>query len=134
MRDQLDKLLDFHRTFGAHIETVPTANLPEDVITLRIKLLTEELCEYREAARDGNLLEVADALTDLLYVLLGSIVSHGLHDYAEELFDEVHRSNMSKLTQGGRPVLRDDGKVLPSVGFSPPNLITILNTARERSD
>jgi predicted HAD superfamily Cof-like phosphohydrolase len=134
MRDQLDRLLDFHQTFGVHIETEPTADLPEDVITLRIKLLTEELCEYRQAARDGNLLEVADALTDLLYVLLGTVVSHGLQDDAEELFDEVHRSNMSKLNHGGRPVLRDDGKVLPSAGFSPPDLRKILNRTRERSD
>ena len=126
MKDQLNMLLEFHQTFGGHIEAVPTADVPEEVVALRIRLLREELHEYSLAAGDGDLLEIADALTDLLYVLLGTIVSHGLQNVTEELFSEVHRSNMSKLSHDGRPLLRDDGKVLPSDRFTRPNLAAIL--------
>ena len=59
----------------------------------------------------GELVEIADALTDLLYLVLGTYHSHGLQDIAAELFDEVHRSNMTKLGANGQPVLREDGKV-----------------------
>ena len=131
MIEQLTKLLEFHRIFGAHIETEPTAEIPDDVIAIRVKLLQEELDEYETAARGRDLIGVSDALTDLLYVLLGTYVSHGLQDYAEELFDEVHRSNMSKLDENGRPVLRDDGKVLKSPRFIEPDLESVLPERRQ---
>ncbi len=126
MNDLLNSLEEFHRTFDAHIEEEPTADIPESVIALRVRLLQEELDEYRQAAQARDLLAVADALTDLLYVLLGTYVSHGLQDYAVALFDEVHRSNMSKLDENGLPIQRSDGKVLKSGAFTEPDLAAIL--------
>jgi predicted HAD superfamily Cof-like phosphohydrolase len=133
VKDQLDKLIEFHRTFDAHIETSPVADLPEEVIAIRIKLLQEELDEYKRAARNHDLVEIADALTDLLYVLLGTVVSHGLQDYAEALFCEVHRGNMSKLDENGQPIHRDDGKVLKSQQFRAPDIQGVLSSASGRS-
>jgi predicted HAD superfamily Cof-like phosphohydrolase len=126
VNDQLAQLVEFHRTFQAHIEAEPTADIPEDVIAIRVKLLQEELDEYQRAAQARDLVEVADALTDLLYVLLGTYVSHGLQDYAVPLFENVHQSNMSKLGADGLPVLREDGKVLKSDRFREPTLEDIL--------
>ncbi len=126
MQAQLAALLEFHRTFGAYIAAQPTADLPPQVRELRIRLLQEELDEYAEAARAGDLVSVADALTDLLYVVLGTLVAHGLHPVAEALFAEVHRSNMSKAGPDGRPILRADGKVLKSAQYRPPDLRAIL--------
>ena len=128
MKDQLDKLVAFHRTFGAHLETTPVAELPDATIDIRIKLLQEELDEYARAARDHDLIETADALTDLLYVLLGTYVTHGLQDYAEALFDEVHRSNMSKLDENGQPIHRHDGKVLKSRQYRAPDIRAVLSS------
>ncbi len=86
MKDQLGDLVEFHRVFGAHIEDAPTVDLPDDVIALRVSLIQEELNEYREAAESHDLVAVADALSDLMYVVLGTYVSHGLQDVAEALF------------------------------------------------
>ncbi len=126
MKEQLQALLEFHRTFGAYVSEAPTADLPPEVRELRIRLIEEELAEYADAARRGDLVAVADALTDLLYVVLGAMVAHGLQDVAEALFAEVHRSNMSKAGPDGRPLLREDGKILKPSTFSPPDLARIL--------
>lgn len=126
MKRQLDQLVEFHRIFGAHIESAPTADLPDEVIALRASLIQEELNEYRQAAEAHDLVAVADALSDLMYVVLGTYVSHGLQEVAEALFDEVHRSNMSKLDENGQVVIRADGKVLKSGRWRPPDLAEIL--------
>ena len=124
--DQLKKLVEFHEVFRGYMEIEPNPSIPADVTAMRIRLLQEELDEYREAVGREDLVEIADALIDLLYVLFGTIVSHGLQNYAEALFAEVHRSNMSKLDMDGVPIFRQDGKVLKSDLFSPPNLKRIL--------
>lgn len=126
MKEQLQALLEFHRTFGAYIADHPTADIPPRVRELRIRLIEEELAEYAEAARAGDLVGIADALIDLLYVVLGAVVAHGLHEVAEALFAEVHRSNMSKAGPHGRPLRREDGKILKPPSFSPPDLHTLL--------
>jgi len=130
LEDALKKLQQFHETFRCHIEYAPTADIPRDEFEVRIRLFEEELAEYRNAVEARNLVAVADALTDMLYVLLGTYVSHGLQEIAVELFDEVHRSNMSKLDEEGRPIFRDDGKVLKSDRFSEPDLGSILSRRR----
>ena len=122
----------FHETFGLPVAHAPVAELPRAVLSLRLKLLQEELDEYREAAEAGDLVAIADALTDLLYVLFGAYVSHGLQDLATELFVEVQRSNMSKLDEAGRPVVRADGKILKSALFSEPDLAAILARHADR--
>lgn len=127
MRRQLAQLEEFHQTFGVWLADRPTMNVPADVLAMRVKLMQEELDEYRQALQGGDLVDVADALSDLMYVLLGTYIAHGLQDVAEALFDEVHRSNMSKLDGNGQPIYRADGKVLKSETWSPPDLEAILN-------
>lgn len=127
MKRQLDQLVEFHRVFGAHVEDAPTVDLPNEVIALRVSLIQEELNEYRQAAEAHDLVAVADALSDLLYVVLGTYVAHGLQEVAEALFDEVHRSNMSKLDENGQVIQRADGKVLKSARWSPPDLAKIVS-------
>ncbi len=126
MRKQLEALLAFHQAMGVYYATQPTATLPDDVAAVRLALLEEELEEYRQALAAGDLVEIADALTDLLYVLLGTMISHGLQDAAEDLFAEVHRSNMTKLGPDGRVIYREDGKVLKPPTFEPPDLRRVL--------
>lgn len=129
MKDQLDCVRRFHEVFQCHLERTPVAELPSDISEWRIRMLLEELEEYRAAVRDNDIVEIADALTDMLYVLLGTFITHGLQDIAEELFDEVHRSNMSKLDEQGKPIFRNDGKVLKSNRFSGPDLRSIIAKA-----
>ncbi|MSS73878.1 MAG: hypothetical protein EXS64_20690 [Candidatus Latescibacteria bacterium] len=126
MKDQLDKVEQFHEAFKAYIGRRPTAKIPERVFDGRLKLLQEELEEYRRAVEAGDLVEVADALTDMLYVLLGTYLAHGLQGLAVDLFDEVHRSNMRKLDENGQPILSEAGKVEKSALFSKPDLGPIL--------
>ena len=129
MKEQLDRVRCFHEVFQGHIEHTPTANVPVETSDGRIKMFLEELEEYREAVENEDIVEIADALTDMLYVLLGTFITHGLQDIAGELFEEVHRSNMSKLDKNGEPVFRKDGKVLKSDQFSKPDLQGILSSA-----
>jgi predicted HAD superfamily Cof-like phosphohydrolase len=128
VRESLEKVEDFHRTFGLFLAERPTATVPPEVLATRLRLFVEELEEYREAAEAGDLTAIADALTDMLYVLFGTFVTHGLHHVAGDLFAEVHRSNMSKLDADGRPIMAD-GKVQKSELFSEPDLARILKTA-----
>lgn len=129
MITQLRMLEEFHRVFGAHLEHAPTADISAETIALRVSLIQEELNEYRVAAEARDLVGIADALSDLMYVVLGTYVSHGLQDVAEALFAEVHRSNMSKLDATGQVTYRADGKVLKSARWSPPDLEAVLARA-----
>jgi len=129
MKNEIAQVLEFHRAFGLPVAARPTAGLPPGLVQLRASLLQEELDEYRQAAEAGDLEAVADALSDMLYVLLGTYLAHGLQDVAAELFAAVHRSNLSKLDAGGNPLHRADGKVLKSERFSPPDLAAILARA-----
>lgn len=131
MIKQLRQLEEFHRVFGAHLETAPTADISDETIALRVSLIQEELNEYRAAAEARDLVGVADALSDLLYVVLGTYVAHGLQEVAEALFDEVHRSNMSKLDEHGQVIYRPDGKVLKSHLWQPPDLARILSATAD---
>jgi predicted HAD superfamily Cof-like phosphohydrolase len=128
LHKQIDQVETFHRRFGAHVEETPRADLPEKVIDLRVNLMTEELNEYEQAAREHDLEGIADALCDLLYVVYGTVVSHGLQRLAESLFDRVHGSNMSKLDENGQPIYRADGKVLKSAQWRPPDLASLLKS------
>jgi predicted HAD superfamily Cof-like phosphohydrolase len=125
MKKQLDQVKEFHNAFGVRNEEKPVIPITE-VWHLRGKLLDEELEEYGEACESQDMIGIADALADQLYILLGTIQAHGLQDKMEEIFDEVHRSNMSKLGDDGKPVYRADGKVLKGLNYSPPQLAEIL--------
>ena len=126
MKDAIHKVQQFHEAFGVPVADAPIGAIPPELRALRIRLLEEELEEYKLASAAGDIVAVADALTDLAYVLFGTYVTHGLQDSADALFDEVHRSNVSKLDQDGRPIYREDGKVLKSAQFSEPNLARML--------
>ena len=121
MKEQLKQLLDFQTAYNSTRNFKPTL-ISEDDYVLRYKLGKEELIEYFDECKDGNLVEVADALADQLYILLGTMISHGMQDVIEDIFDEVHRSNMSKLGSDGKPIYREDGKILKGPNFSPPNI------------
>ena len=83
--------------------------------------MNEENDEYLVAANNNDLIEVADALGDMLYILCGTILEHGMHDLIEPIFDEIQKSNMSKLGLDGKPILRDDGKILKGPKYFKPN-------------
>ena len=116
----------FHEAYGIEIEDKPTANLPDQISTLRFNLMKEENEEYLEAAQNNDLVEVADALGDMLYILCGTIIEHGMQSKIEEVFNEIQRSNMSKLGDDGKPIYREDGKVLKGPNYFKPNIAQIL--------
>lgn len=116
----------FHDSFGIKNNYQPTVGLSKEEITLRFNLMKEENEEYLEAALNGDLVEVADALGDQLYILCGTILKHGLQDKIEEVFEEIQRSNMSKLDSNGKPIYREDGKILKSELYFKPNIKAII--------
>ncbi|MBN8693691.1 MAG: nucleoside triphosphate pyrophosphohydrolase family protein [Bacteroidetes bacterium] len=95
--------------------------------TLRYNLIKEENEEYLEACKNGDIHEIADALGDQLYILFGTILKHGLQHKIEEVYDEIHRSNMSKLDEKGQPIFREDGKILKSNLYFKPNIKSVLD-------
>ena len=135
MQKQLNQLSQFQRAFNSTYNTSPSLLSEEDYV-LRFKLLQEENEEYLEACRNNDKVEILDALTDQLYIVLGSIVSHGMQHIIEKAFSEVHNSNMSKLDNNGKPLINgeDDvwdeskpkGKILKSQNFFEPNLKQFL--------
>lgn len=130
MRAELELVQEFHRVYRCFLQTQPVGAIPEREWRVRARLIQEELDEYRQAAEAGDLIGVADALSDLLYVVLGTYLAHGLQDSAEDLFREVHASNMSKLDADGEPIYREDGKVLKSALFRAPDLRAVLERAK----
>jgi len=126
MNKKLKAVQDFHDAFGLGIQHEPVASLPEEKLQLRFNLMAEENEEYLEAARNGDLIEVADALGDMLYILCGTILEHGMQYKIEEVFNEIQRSNMSKLGSNGRPIYREDGKVMKGPNYFKPDIESIL--------
>jgi len=116
------KVEEFMDAFGQNVEAEPQWS---SVAELRYALIEEELHELREALDDKNIVEVADALTDLLYVVYGAGHAFGID--LDKCFAEVQRSNMSKLGEDGKPIYRDDGKVMKGPNFSEPQLKECLN-------
>lgn len=126
MENNLNAVALFHETFGMGVSKILKANLGADTNKLRFNLMDEENKEYLEAAENDNLVEVADALGDMLYILCGTILEHGMQYKIEEVFSEIQRSNMSKLGATGKPIYREDGKVLKGPNYFPPNIKEIL--------
>jgi len=116
----------FNEAFKIKYSKNQKADLDESTIELRYRLMQEENDEYLEAARKKDLVEIADALGDKLYILCGTILAHGLQDKIVEVFDEIQRSNMSKLSADGTPVIREDGKILKGPNYFKPNIKSIL--------
>ena len=126
MKDKIEAVKDFHKAYKLGYLEKPKADLGLEKNLLRYKLMREENEEYLDAANRGDLVEVADALGDILYILCGTIIEHGLQHKIEEVFDEIQRSNMSKLGADGQPIYRDDGKVLKGPNYFKPNIQSIL--------
>ena len=128
MRKQINHVKLFHESFGIENKTRPSSNLSEKVYNLRYNLMKEENDEYLDACEKGDMVEIADALGDMMYILCGTILSHGLQGKIEEIFEEIQRSNMSKLDENGKPIYRQDGKILKSKKYFKPNFSKILSS------
>lgn len=126
LKETLHAVEKFHDSFGIENNYSPTTELSVKEIELRHRLMQEENDEYLEAAKKGDLVEVADALGDQLYILCGTILKHGLQNKIEEIFSEIQRSNMSKLDDNGRPIYREDGKIMKSTNYFKPNIERVL--------
>jgi predicted HAD superfamily Cof-like phosphohydrolase len=126
IQETIGHVEQFHDAFGIKNHYEPTVNLTKAEIELRFNLMKEENEEYLEAAKNGDLVEVADALGDQLYILCGTILRHGLQDKIVEVFQEIQRSNMSKLDVNGKPIYREDGKVMKSELYFKPDIKSIL--------
>lgn len=126
LKDTLDAVAEFHDAFGIGNNFEPTVELSASEIELRHRLMNEENEEYLEAAKNGDMIEVADALGDMLYILCGTILKHGMQDKIAEVFQEIQRSNMSKLDKDGNPIYREDGKVMKSELYFKPDIRAIL--------
>lgn len=124
--DKINKVAQFHDTFKIGNRETPTEDIGTEFM-LRYNLLKEENEEYKEACENNDLIEIADALGDQLYIIFGTILRHGLQHKIEEVFDEIQRSNMSKLDHEGNPIFREDGKILKGEGYFKPNIKKILN-------
>jgi predicted HAD superfamily Cof-like phosphohydrolase len=126
MQKQLNAVAEFHNAFGLGVATSPKADLGEQKNNLRFNLMKEENEEYLEAVQNNDLVEIADALGDMLYILCGTILEHGLQHKIESVFDEIQRSNMSKLGADGKPIYREDGKVMKGPNYFKPNFEELL--------
>lgn len=122
----VDCVRRFHTSFRVPVLASPTPDIGENRFLLRHRLMEEENNEYLQACKTGDLVEIADALGDQLYILLGTLLEHGLQDKIEEAFVEIHFSNMSKLDEKGNPLYRADGKVAKSPQYFPPNIKRVL--------
>ena len=119
------KVFQFMHSFGQEILSRPT--LPDNELAdLRLDLIQEEVGELLTALEKKDIVEIADALTDILYVTYGAGHAFGLD--LDECFEEVHQSNMSKLGIDGKPIYRQDGKVLKGRGYKPPQLARIIQS------
>ena len=119
---------DFHNAFAIENAYEPKPVIGPEQVKLRYTLMREENEEYFEAATNGDLVEIADALGDQLYILCGTILKHGLQHKIVEVFEEIQRSNMSKLDTNGKPIYREDGKVLKGENYFRPDIKSILST------
>ncbi len=118
---------DFHQAFKIPVRYNPSSDLPEQEYMLRFNLMKEENEEYLEAVKNGDIVEIADAIGDMLYILCGTINAHGLQEKMAPVFEEIQRSNMSKLDENGNPIYREDGKVMKSDRYFKPDIRSILN-------
>jgi len=122
----IEHVKNFHHAFLLPVRQEPAAHIPEKEMTLRFNLMKEENEEYWEAAKNGDIVEIADALGDMLYILCGTINAHGLQQVMAPVFEEIQRSNMSKLDANGQPIFREDGKVMKSELYFKPNIAKAL--------
>jgi predicted HAD superfamily Cof-like phosphohydrolase len=128
MREELKKVKEFHDSFGLKDKMLDSpSQIKQSDWELRHSLMEEENTEYLEACINNDIFEIADALGDQLYILYGTILAHGMGDIIVNIFNEIHRSNMSKLDEDGNPIYREDGKIIKGPNYSKPNFKNILD-------
>ena len=132
MKKQLNSVEEFHNAFGQDNGKFPR-NLSTEEFELRHALMQEENDEYLDACDENSLIQIADALGDQLYILCGTILRHGMQHIIEDVFDEIQSSNMSKLGEDGKPVLREDGKILKGPGYFRPDLSKFIKVDKDAS-
>lgn len=125
LQEKIKMVALFHDTFKIGNRETPTSNIGDEA-KLRHRLMSEENEEYLEACENNDLVEIADALGDQLYILLGTILRHGMQDKIDEVFNEIQKSNMSKLDENGEPIFREDGKILKGSSYFKPDIASIL--------
>ena len=126
IKKPIKAVTEFHNAFRLNIEYKPKSDISTELTELRYNLMKEENEEYLQAVKSNDLIEIGDALGDMLYILCGTIISHGFQDKIEAIFDEIQRSNMSKLGADGKPIYREDGKVLKGPNYFKPDIEKIL--------
>ena len=119
-----EKVGSFMKTFGQEVKTKSGLSA-EKINKLRVSLINEELEEFKEAIKNNDLKEAADALTDILYVTYGAGHAFGIN--LDKCFDEVQQSNMSKLGDDGKPIYNDKGKVMKGPNYFKPDLTKFVN-------
>ena len=126
LHEKIKSVEEFHNVFKiGNADRIKL--IDEKDYTLRYNLIKEENEEYLDACKNEDIVEIADALGDQLYILFGTILKHGLEHKIEEVYDEIHRSNMSKLDEKGQPIYREDGKILKSTLYFKPDIKKILD-------
>ncbi|MBJ59940.1 MAG: hypothetical protein CMP64_05110 [Flavobacteriales bacterium] len=126
MIDKINKVKQFHEVFLIENEEKPKAVIDESIFLLRHRLMHEENQEYLDACKNGDLVEIADALGDMLYIWCGTVLKHGMQDVIGDIFDEIQKSNMSKLDKNNKPIFREDGKVMKGDNYFKPDIKSIL--------
>ena len=126
IKKPIKAVTEFHNAFRLNVEYKPKSDISTEITELRYNLMKEENEEYLQAVKSNDLIEIGDALGDMLYILCGTIISHGFQDKIEAIFDEIQRSNMSKLGADGKPIYREDGKVLKGPNYFKPDIEKIL--------
>lgn len=133
MKEQLKAVAEFHKAFK-QVDGKWPQPLEQSEYILRHALMKEENDEYLEACEKNSLVEIADALGDQLYILCGTILKHGMQDVIIDVFNEIQASNMSKLGSDGKPILREDGKILKGPEYFKPNLSKFIKNPYEKED
>ena len=131
IKKPIKAVTEFHNAFRLSVEYKPKSDISSEITELRYNLMKEENEEYLQAVKSNDLIEIGDALGDMLYILCGTIISHGFQDKIEAIFDEIQRSNMSKLGADGKPIYREDGKVLKGPNYFKPDIEKILKKVNQ---
>ena len=126
LKECIDAVGLFHKTYGLRHESKPTIEVSIEEMALRHRLMAEENDEYLDAVKAGDIVEVADALGDMLYILCGTMVTHGMQDVMADVFRTIQDSNMSKLGPDGKPIYREDGKVMKGPNYFRPDISGVL--------
>lgn len=119
-----DQVADFHRSYDLPLRATATADIGADQVALRLALIEEEVGELADAAARGDLIGIADALGDIVYVAYGTAHVYGID--LDAVLSAIHVSNMTKLGADGRPLRRADGKILKGPHYRPPDIATVL--------